>query len=117
MPTPAIERSDNAMRIQSLEVQIREGFTRMETLLSSLDSRLRAVEQCQAEQKAAQTIRIDIHETTLTRLTNRIVELETWMDKAVPWVAGVKWLAGAFGLLLISLLWGILTGSVTLVVP
>ena len=122
--TPAAERRDNDMRIQSIEALIKDGFARMETQLSGLDTRLRNVENCQAGQVAAQAIKIGNLETQVKELENKVQELEEkrikeleekrikpleeFREIARPWIAAVKWLAITVGGLVVSLLWAML---------
>ena len=113
-PATTQDRRESDMRIQSLENQIKDGFSRVESLLTALDARLRNVENCQAASQASQNLMLNEHERSIGGLEKRIESLESVTKSAAPWVGLVKWLAGALGTLVLSLLWAIFTGKVSI---
>jgi hypothetical protein len=86
-----------------LTQQVLDGLSKIETKIDKLDERLQKVER--------QNVKNDEVSKTVEDHEERLRELE----KLAPAMRAVIWLAGVLGISIVALIWGLITGSVTLI--
>lgn len=100
--------------IERLERMMGDGFKELKDLYSSLDQRLRTLEQQQGRPCEIEAVRMSQREQEIKDLRGDLVQLQARVDWLEPWVKGLRWVAGALGVSVVALIWGILTHAISL---
>jgi DNA repair exonuclease SbcCD ATPase subunit len=133
-----LSETDSAA-LERLERNMGEGFRELKQMIGALDQRMRTIETTENGCRQVADLRIGSLETRVNdseraRLQehNRINER---IDKAIaersqliqaltdrvewlePWVKGLRWVVGIVGAAIIALIWGLITGTVTMTLP
>ena len=91
--------------IQQLNDEVVRLRNVVEIKVESLGERVRAIELCRAAEAAG---RADV------------AKLQKWRDEVdtlLPWLRALAWIGGAVGISLLGLIWSLITGQATIVIP
>jgi len=119
-------------RLNALSQAVAEGFSRIEKLLASVDERVRMLETSAMADLAVQKSRLDAAFNRIDENKCSIEDVQTDLDqypeakdvknmvddypRIKDTMAGVRWLALTVAGLIITLLWGMLTGSIKITI-
>ena len=125
-------------RLNSLADVSKEGFARLEHLITQMDARLRTMETSTMSDLAVMKTRLDsawkkldkhsedisAHENfiqsakpsieVVNGLTDKLTEHDRFIEKTKPLIKAIVWLAGVIGVLIIGFLWAIFTHQITI---
>lgn len=101
-------------RLNGLETMQRDGFARMEQLITQIDTRLRTIETSAFAEVAVQKARLDAAFQKIDKHTSQLDEQEKFITKLKPVYAVLIWLSVTVGGLIVALLWAVLTHQVVI---